>query len=60
VLTALGATRLLRTLLYGVEPADPVTFVAIVGVLALAGLAATWLPARRATRVDPVEAIRAE
>ncbi len=60
VVVALGATRLLRALLYGVEPADPATFAAIAGVLALAGLAAIWLPARLATRVDPVEAIRAE
>lgn len=60
VVAALGATRLLRSLLYGVEPADPATFGAIVLVLGSAAAAAIWLPARRATRVDPVEAIRAE
>jgi putative ABC transport system permease protein len=60
VVAALGATRLLRSLLYGVEPADPATFAAIVLVLGSAAAAAIWLPARRATRVDPVEAIRTE
>jgi predicted permease len=60
VVAALGATRLLRSLLYGVEPADPATFAAIVLVLGTAAAAAIWLPARRATRVDPVEAIRTE
>jgi ABC-type lipoprotein release transport system permease subunit len=43
-----------------VEPADPATYAAIAVVLALSGAMATWLPARRATRVDPVTAIRME
>jgi ABC-type lipoprotein release transport system permease subunit len=60
LLVAFGATRLLRSLLYGVGPADPVTYVAIVMVLGLAAALATWFPARRATRVDPVEAIRTQ
>jgi putative ABC transport system permease protein len=57
---AFGVTRLLRSLLYGVEPADPATYAAVMVVLLAAAVAAIWLPARRATRVDPMEAIRAE
>jgi putative ABC transport system permease protein len=57
---ALASTRLLSGLLYGVTPADPVSFVAI-GVLVVAiALLASWLPARRAVRIDPVTALRAE
>ena|SRR5205807_7261445 len=57
---ALGMTRVLTNLLYGVKPTDPVTFVAVSLVLLLVSLAACWLPARRAARVDPVEALRHE
>jgi ABC-type lipoprotein release transport system permease subunit len=39
---------------------DPPTFVAVVGVLVLVALAASWLPARRATRVDPITALKAD
>ena len=54
---AVGATRLMAALLYGVEPIDPVTFaVAAVGAALLAA-AASWFPARRAARVDPVESL---
>jgi ABC-type antimicrobial peptide transport system permease subunit len=55
-----GLTRLLTTFLYGVSPFDLITWV--VGCVALTGvaMAALWLPARRAARVDPLEAIRAE
>jgi predicted permease len=60
IAAALGTTRLLSTLLYGVRPTDPLTFIAapvfLVAVAALASMA----PARRAARVDPVEALRAE
>jgi putative ABC transport system permease protein len=59
-LGALGLTRLLRGVLYGVQPRDPVTFVAVVLVLAAASAAASWIPARRATRVEPVAALRGE
>jgi predicted permease len=57
---ALAATRLLSSMLYGVEPSDPITFAAVVLLLAAVALVASWLPARRATRVDPVIALRAE
>ncbi len=57
VAAALLLTRLIRSLLFGVAPTDPLILVAVTGVLALADLAACVLPARRATRVDPVEAL---
>ena len=53
-------TRVLRAMLYGVTPGDPVTFVAAALVIVGATLVASWLPARRAMRVDPVIALRAE
>ena len=57
---ALGATRLLRAVLYGVAPHDPVTMVlSVVLILAVAALAA-WIPARRAAKVHPMEALRYE
>ena len=55
---ALAATRLLRAQLYGVEPSDPITLLSIVALLVLAVLAASWLPARRAAGVPPVDALR--
>jgi putative ABC transport system permease protein len=60
VLGAVGATRFAASLLYGVEPRDPSTFVAVVALLVLVAFAASWLPARRATRVDPIAALRAD
>ncbi|HXW04309.1 MAG TPA: ABC transporter permease [Vicinamibacterales bacterium] len=57
---ALGLTRFMRTLLYGVEPGDPMTFVSVAALLGLIALAAGYFPARRATRVDAMEALRAE
>jgi len=57
---AFAATRLLNSLLFGVGAADPVTFVAIVLLVSAVAFIAAWLPARRATRVDPIIALRAE
>ena len=60
IAAALFATRVLRTMLYGLAPSDPVTYVGVAIVLAAAAAAASWLPARRASRIDPIEALRAE
>jgi predicted permease len=60
VASALGVTRLMTTLLYNVAPTDPVTFVAVPLLLCLVALVASYVPALRATRVDPLSALRTE
>jgi ABC-type antimicrobial peptide transport system permease subunit len=60
ILGALGVTRYLGSLLYGVRPFDPLTFFAVALLLGLVALAACYFPARRATRVDPMIALRYE
>ena len=57
---ALALTRYLRTLLYEVSTTDPVALASAAALLGVVALAAVWLPARRATRVDPVVALRSE
>ena len=57
---AFAATRLLNTLLFGVSAWDPLTFGAIVILISMVAFLASWLPARRASRVDPIIALRSE
>ena len=57
---AVGVTRVLQTFLFGVTPTDPIAFTIVTLLLMAVGLIAAWLPARRATRIDPWAAQRAE
>ncbi len=60
LLGALGVTRILSTFLYEVSPSDPVSFVAISALLSAIAFLASYVPARRATQIDPLEALRVE
>ena len=57
---AVGVTRVLQRFLFGVTPTDPIAFTIVTLLLLAVGLVAAWLPARRATRIDPCAALRAE
>ncbi len=57
---ALGLTRVIASFLFGVKAKDPLVFIAVPVLLSLVALLAVWLPARRATRIDPVKALRYE
>jgi putative ABC transport system permease protein len=60
LLTSMALTGMMKTLLFEVQPTDPVTFVGVSLVLALAALTACYLPARKALKVDPLMALRRE
>jgi putative ABC transport system permease protein len=60
VAVAVAMTRFMAALLYGVTPTDPATFVSIAGLLMAIALAGSYVPARRATRIDPIMTLRSE
>jgi putative ABC transport system permease protein len=60
LIAALGLTRLMASLLFGVQPTDVSTFISVSGILIVVALCASYIPARRATRVDPMHALRHE
>ncbi len=60
LVAALAATRVLSSLLFGIGPDDPVTFVVVTLLLVLVALMATLIPARSATRVNPIVALRCD
>jgi ABC-type antimicrobial peptide transport system permease subunit len=60
VASAYGLTKLIASLLYGVQARDPAVFVGVPVLLILVALIAVWVPAKRATRVSPVDALRCD
>ena len=58
IIAALGLTRTIENLLFGITPTDPVTFALVIAVLAGVAMLACYLPARRATDTDPIQALR--
>jgi len=60
IVAAYWTTKLLGNLLFGVAPLDALTFLAMSGSMVLVGLVASYLPARRASNVDPIESLRSE
>jgi ABC-type antimicrobial peptide transport system permease subunit len=56
----LVSSRVVRSLLFEVSPTDPLTYFAVAALLAIAAAVACWIPARRASRVDPIITLRAE
>jgi ABC-type antimicrobial peptide transport system permease subunit len=60
LVAAVGLTRLMSSLLYGVQPTDPITFAAVATLLLAVAFVASYLPASRASRTDPLVALRFE
>jgi len=60
VLASLVATRVIASQLWNVSPTDPLTLVAVIAVVASAGFVASYIPALRATRVDPIVVLKSE
>jgi putative ABC transport system permease protein len=60
IVVSLGIARVLESILVRVSPADPLAFAVAAGVLVLAAMLGCWIPARQATRIDPVAALRAQ
>ena len=57
---AIAASHAMRSFLYGVSPFDPLAYLGVAVLLACAGLAASYVPARRATSIDPIAALRCD
>jgi ABC-type antimicrobial peptide transport system permease subunit len=60
LLGSFALTRLISKLLFGVAPTDPLTFASVSAILLGIGVLASWIPARRATRIDPIAALRSD
>ena len=59
-LGAIATSLVLRSFLYGMSPFDPIAYLGVAALLGFAGLSASYLPARRATRINPIEALRCD